>query len=400
MIKERSPIEQLQQQQQISNNDSEAYHNFIDSISSDMTRKIYRINFSYFMAFCKITDYEEMASLQAHVLEGLIRDYIVYLRQERRLSPATVSGYIAPIAHFYNMNDLEIRWKKLKKFKAKHYSVVEDKPYSREQIKILIDAASLRDKCIILLMASAGLRRGAFKYLRIRDITKIDKYGLYRINVYRKEQEQYITFCTPECAKYIDQYLEWRKRLGEQLKLDSPLFRITFDIIIQINRPIAVSDYVITRMVYTLLDSTGVRARAEGYKRTELMQTHAFRKYFKTTCINAGMNPLYSEYLMGHRSGLTKSYFKPSDTELLEGNDKALGYVAAINDLTINEEYRLNKKVNELQSKNDQIMELERQHKKDLERVQNQMAQMMEMIRHNPRLAHVKPESLIKKSIG
>src|SRR6478672_1985111 len=124
MIKE-PPIEQLQQQQQISNNDSEAYHNFIDSISSDMTRKIYRINFSYFMTFCKIADYEEMASLQVHVLEGLIRDYIVYLRQERRLSPATVSGYIAPIAHFYSMNDLEIRWKKLKKFKAKHYNVVE-----------------------------------------------------------------------------------------------------------------------------------------------------------------------------------------------------------------------------------------------------------------------------------
>ena len=45
-------------------------------------------------------------------------------------------------------------------------------------------------------------------------------------------------------------------------------------------------------------------------------------------------------------------------------------------------------------------MELEKQHKRDLERVQNQMAQMMNMIRHNPRLAHVKPQSLIKKSIG
>jgi len=372
MIKERPPIEQLQQQQ-INNNNSEAYHNFIDSISSDMTRKIYRINFSYFMAFCKITDYEEMASLQAHVLEGLIRDYIVYLRQERKLSPATVSGYIAPIAHFYNMNDLEIRWKKLKKFKAKHYSVVEDKPYSREQIKTLIDTASLRDKCIILLMASAGLRRGAFKYLRIKDITKIDKYGLYRINVYRKEQEQYITFCTRECAKYIDQYLEWRKRLGEQLKLDSPLFRITFDTIIQINRPIAVSDYVITGMVYTLLDSTGVRARAEGYKRTELMQTHAFRKYFKTTCINAGMNPLYSEYLMGHRSGLTKSYFKPTDSELLEGNDKALGYVAAINDLTINEEHRLHKKIDELTKEKNKIELMEIKHREDLKAMREEM---------------------------
>jgi len=372
MIKE-PPIEQLQQQQQISNNDSEAYHNFIDSISSEMTRKIYRINFSYFMTFCKIADYEEMASLQVHVLEGLIRDYIVYLRQERRLSPATVSGYIAPIAHFYSMNDLEIRWKKLKKFKAKHYNVVEDKPYSREQIKTLADAASLRDKCIILLMASAGLRRGAFKYLRIRDLTKIEKYGLYRINVYRKEQEQYITFCTPECAKYIDQYLEWRKRLGEQLKLDSPLFRIAFDTIIQINRPIAVSDFVITRTVYTLLDSTGIRARAEGYKRTELMQTHGFRKYFKTTCINAGMNPLYSEYLMGHKSGLTKSYFKPTDMELLEGNDKTQGYVAAINDLTINEEYRLMKKVDELTKKKDEIELMEIKHKEDLQSMRKEM---------------------------
>jgi len=129
------------------------------------------------------------------------------------------------------------------------------------------------------------------------------------------------------------------------------------------------------------------------------METHAFRKFFKTTCINAGMNPLYSEYVMGHRSGLTKSYFKPTDTELLEGNEKALGYIAAINDLTINEEHRLTKKVNELQVKNDQIMELERQHKKDLETVQNQMAQMMAMIRQEPRLAKIKAEALLNKKV-
>src|SRR6185312_17220135 len=143
--------------------------------------------------------------------------------------------------------------------------------------------------------------------------------------------------------------------------------------------------------------NTGVRAPNETRQRTELMQTHGFRKFYKTTCINAGVHPLYSEYLMGHRSGLTKSYFKPTDQELLEGNDKALGYVAAINDLTINEEHRLTKKVNELQLKNDQIMELERQHKKDLETVQNQMAQMMQMIRQEPRLTKIKPQVLLTK---
>ena len=147
------------------------------------------------MSFCKITDHEDMLSLaitaKPHVL--MIRDYIIYLRRDRNLSPATISSYIAPISHFYQMNDVTINWKKLNKFKAKHYSVTEDKPYTRKQIKTLVDAPSLRDKCIILTMASAGLRRGAIPHLRLRDITKIDKYNLYRINVYKKEQEQYIT---------------------------------------------------------------------------------------------------------------------------------------------------------------------------------------------------------------
>ena len=247
------------------------------------------------------------------------------------------------------------------------------------------------------------MRRGAIPYLRLRDMQRVEKYQLYKFNVYKKEQESYITYCTPECAKLIGDYLHWRERLGEKFTPSTPLFRNSFDHITQINRPVAISGYGIAKVINRLLESTGIRAPTSSSKtnqRTELMETHGFRKFFKTTSINAGMNPLYSEYLMGHRSGLTKSYFKPSDTELLEGNDKALGYVAAINDLTINEEHRLTKKVNELQLKNDQIMELELQHKRDLEAVQNQMAQMMQMIRHNPKLAHVKPESLIKKSIS
>ena len=113
-------------------------------------------------------------------------------------------------------------------------------------------------------------------------------------------------------------------------------------------------------MITSLLYRTGLRTiNNETNQRTELMQCHGFRKFFNTTCINAGMNPLYSEYLMGHKSGLTKSYFKPSDMELLEGNDRALGYVSAINDLTIKEEHRLTKRVEELTKSRDEIRILE-----------------------------------------
>ncbi|HEY7572279.1 MAG TPA: tyrosine-type recombinase/integrase [Nitrososphaeraceae archaeon] len=341
--------------------ESEAYRNFINSVNSSITRYDYDKIFSYFMAYCKIKNYDDMLAIGPTKIEGVIRDYIIRLRHERSLSPATISSYIAPITHFYEMNDITIKWKKLNKFKAKYYNVTEDKPYTREQIKALIDAAPLRDKCIILVMCSAGLRRGAIPYLRIRDLTKIDKYGLYKINVYKKEQEQYTTFCTPECAKYIDQYLEWRQHIGEQLKPNSPLFRTKFDVITQINRPRSISAGGLSFMIHELLDDIRVRVPSEINKRSELMQTHGFRKFFKTTCINGGMNPLYSEYVMGHRSGLTKSYFKPSDMELLEGNDKTLGYVSAINDLTINEECRLRKKVDELSKERDEVKNLKEQ---------------------------------------
>ena len=387
--------------------EGDSYVNFISSLDSEVTKTAYRYSLNLFMKFVKLTDYDQLLAFTPQKLEGAIRDYIIHMRQDRKLSPATVSCRIAAVNHFLEMNDRVVNWKKLKKFKGKFRNVIEDRPYTRDQIGKMIHLASMRDKAIILLMASSGMRHGALPYLRIKDMQRVDKYSLYKFNVYKKEQESYTTYCTPEAAKAIDQYLKWREKLGEVFKPQTPLFRTIFDTVTQVNRPEALGYKGIAKLVNRLLEISEIRIqiktgpREGGPRRhTELMETHAFRKFFKTTCINAGMNPLYSEYVMGHRSGLTKSYFKPTDTELLEGNEKALGYVAAINDLTINEEHRLTKKVNELQLKNDQIMELERQHKKDLETVQNQMAQMMQMIRHNPRLAHVKPESLIKKSVS
>jgi integrase len=77
--------------------------------------------------------------------------------------------------------------------------VVEGRPYTREEIKLLVDRADLRNKAIILLLASSSMRIGAIPGLRFRDLEAIDKYNLYRITVYKKSKAKYITFCTPEC---------------------------------------------------------------------------------------------------------------------------------------------------------------------------------------------------------
>ena len=75
------------------------------------------------------------------------------------------------------------------------------------------------------------------------------------------------------------------------------------------------------------------------------MECHGFRKFFDTTCTSAGMSSLYTEMLMGHDVGLKGRYTKLSPEELLEGNDKNLGYLSAMEHLIICNENRLKRKV-------------------------------------------------------
>ena len=141
----------------------------------------------------------------------------------------TILVGIAAIAHFYAMNNVVLNWRRLSKFKGKKRLAVDDKPYSKEQIRQLLDFADLRSKCIILLMCSGGLRRGAIPDLKVGDLQKIDRYSLYKISVYKNEKEAYYTFCTPECTKTLDQYFDYRARLGEKIHDKSLVIRKEFN---------------------------------------------------------------------------------------------------------------------------------------------------------------------------
>ena len=61
------------------------------------------------------------------------------------------------------------------------------------------------------------------------------------------------------------------------------------------------------------------------------------------------MKLLNVKLLMGHDTGLEKSYYKPSESELLED------YLQAVNDFTINQEFKLKMKITELESNQGEI---------------------------------------------
>lgn len=123
---------------------SDAYKNFISSLDSEESKRTYRQAFPHFMRFCKIDTYDLMLEIQpVKRLEGLIRDFIIYLREDKKVSPSTVMSYTSAIAHFYEMNDVAINWKKLKQFKGKYRAVIEDVPYRRDQIQVAVAHISI-----------------------------------------------------------------------------------------------------------------------------------------------------------------------------------------------------------------------------------------------------------------
>ena len=126
------------------------------------------------------------------------------------------------------MNDIFLNMKKIRSFMGEHEKIAEDRPYTHLEIKLL-RATSYRNRVIILLMASAGLRRGAVPRFRIKDLEPIDRHSVYKINVYARTRQNYFTFCTPECRRAKDYYLEYRKRWEERIVDDSPLFRVDFN---------------------------------------------------------------------------------------------------------------------------------------------------------------------------
>ena len=84
----------------------------------------------------------------------------------------------------------------------------------------------------------------------------------------------------------------------------------------------------------------GVRKKLEnGKKRHEFQADHGFRKWFKTRCELSGMKSINIETLMGHSIGISDSYYRATEAELLEE------YLIAVDLLIVEERYKLEKQV-------------------------------------------------------
>ena len=345
------------------------YSRFVNSIKSPYTRTMYDNSLKHYIKDMDVKSYDELIECldgdpgKIKELEDNLIEYIQYLQNEKQLSYGTVHTKLAGIFHFYTMNRINLNKVYVYKFLSGKKRVSKDTAYTRKQIQQILSVSDTRQKVIILLMASTGMRVGAIHSLKLSHLQSINvgSQHLYKITVYDMEPEEYYTFTTFECAEAIDIYLEYRKRFNEKLTPEAPLIRNEFDkyFLEQARKPKPISRHTILRLVDERIIQSGMKERIAktGHKslRHSVQRAHGFRKFIITQMIKAKMDYESREYLVGHRHsrGLDENYDRTSV------EDRLSEYLKAVNLLTISEEHRLKEKVRQLTIDNETLSQLE-----------------------------------------
>ena len=242
------------------------------------------------------------------------------------------------------MNDvITVNWKKIKRVLPKVRRYALDRIPTINEIQNIVEAADIRGKALTPVFISSGTREGAIKQLKVGDYTRTE--GVGRLTVYNGDPERYVTFISPEACDALDKYLAFRRQHGEMVSVDSPLFRDKFDPIKKQDGrghrgakgiAIPMTGSSIIQYYNRLLFSIGIRNQK---KKRHDFTVHGFRKYFKTRAELAGMKPINIEILMGHSVGISDSYYRPTENELLQD------YLHIKDALTISQENRLRNEV-------------------------------------------------------
>jgi integrase len=342
-----------------------AFDNFINAVRAKATKKLYLVGLRKFMAYNHIDNISSLLQGDARLIEAKIISWIVHLRDNEKLTPTSVQVYLAGIMTFYKMNDIEPRRHKINKYLPEDQKIHDDRAYTTAEIARILEHCDLRVKAAVLLLASSGIRIGALSELKVKHLTKIEKYNLYKLKVYAGfTKYEHFTFSTPEAATAMDAYFEYRQRYGEKINPDAPVIREEFDRddLLLAKHPRKLGCTHIGDLIYHAAQRAGIfeithmiEGQKTGQKRNDIPRAHGFRKFFETNLVRAKLQEPIPEMLLGHDIGLKKHYLRLSEEEIMEEYTKAVDF------LTINEESRLKKKVQEMTTQSDRLDNLQEQ---------------------------------------
>jgi hypothetical protein len=231
----------------------------------------------------------------------LLDDFAADLQAKNHLAPATVHNMMGHIQSWFHINGVELKLL----YTISKWALYEERSPSPEELQKILDAADLREKVIITVLATGGFRRGTLAKLQYRHVKRDLERRVFPIHVHveaeitKAKHHDYDTFLCQEASEYLEAYMEarrkgWKRRPPEQITDQSPLIS-TVD-----KKPKPLTSSYISDLIHWLYVRAGLLNSSSSGRRY-MLRTHSLRKFFRTQLAFLGVDRDYIEYMMGHK---------------------------------------------------------------------------------------------------
>jgi len=335
------------------------FRKFIGSLNAETSRETYGYKIQKFMKWAvsqKLVStpeaFEMLLDWDTEKITDVLEDYVFYLQERGDIAVGTD---LASPELFFEMNRKiwhnKLVRKGIRKLQRKKGGElpIEDK----ELEVVYADAKTLREKAIISVLSSLGIRPGGLidPVIRFEHLVPIE--DSYCVKIYDESDEGYWGVLIPEARKDVDAYKDSRIKAGEVVTDKSPLLATLP------SRWNAKRDHMTDDNLKEILARLirGKVKRVKTGNRYDKAITYMFRKRFNTKLkLNNEVNSNVAEKVMAHKRGLDGTYLQPTMEECYREVKKAFP------ELTIDPTERLRlesqkkqNEITELQKKNDEL---------------------------------------------
>lgn len=361
-----------------------AWEEYTDTIRSSRSLQNARYNLVNFLSDDTVKmDAQSLIDLgrkNPKEVEEIVKRYILKHKarvQNKEIAGASMNARVTAARLFLTMSDvIQINWKKLSKIAPPSRKSGNDRAPTLEELQQVDKYADARLKFVLSAMVSGGFRLGGWLGLKVRDFEPIERNSQIvacKVTIYRGEPEQYTCFISPEAYQRFQAYQELRRKARENVTGDSPALRNQFSMKRRISPVTPLSYLGIYAMFKRGWHGAGFRLTGSKY---EFKLVHSLRKVYKTRAEQCGMKPVNVEMLMGHSTGLSDSYYKPTERELLDD------YLKAVDALNIDPTNRIGEvaKSSELEEARREIERLKQNQNTKLKDMEKQIEDLTKLV--------------------
>lgn len=328
---------------------------FLYALKAPESRRQYPRRLKVFLDYLKLegsleqqtTEFLTRMKQNPQWLQSSLMQFISFQKERARngeISCSTIANYYKATKLFIEMNiDTPIiNWKKISRGMPSGKKAANDRAPTLDELAKISEYPDRRMKPIIYTMASSGIRLGAWDYLQWKHVEPMTNQEgevvAAKLTVYAGESEQYFCFIVPVAYTALKEWMDYRRRYDERITGESWLMRDLWQTTDTkygakfgfATYPKRLKSSGIKSLIERAIRAQGLfKPLPEGVNRREWKAVHGMRKFYKTRAEQV-MKPINVEITMGHDIGVSASYYKPTEHDVLED------YLRAVDSLTIN----------------------------------------------------------------